>query len=613
MTAFPGRFGAGCRLIIMAGVVLAMAASPIASGPFAARAQHALAPGAMGMVANSSGEPVLLRETPSFDAAVVTSYPVGTPATITEGPVYGADGTPWLGITAGGFTGYMVAGNLVAGDPGTTPAPAPATLAAEPDMAPTPADAVPAEAALAAPQPVPTGDPAGAANPVTTADLNLRAGPGYEEPVLAVIPAGAMVVPTGEWLNQFAGVTFQGQYGWVDSAWLGSAAPATAAPAPEVAPAVTPQDAAPAPAPVDANASGSDPAAPAGAAAYTTAPVNLRMGPSEGDEVLRVVPAGAGVTVTGETLQGWTPVWYGGAWGFISANLLQETATGISLAQDAIPAASLTTSEADAGTGELLATTLSDVNLRSAPDGASPVVTTIPAGAELTPLSGPEAGYYQVEFNGQTGWVASEYLQVSASYLQRGKENKNKRKRKNQGKVEESEPATNAEARGGGIIWPVSGGTWSIMQGYNGSSHQNQDDLWQYYYSLDLVRENGNTAGQTVMSPVNGVVRWTDPGSGGISIDMGDGYAVAMFHVNFDRGIEAGTELTQGQAIGKISGPGGPGFSGMAHLHFTLWTSDDNGNWDREAVPFTGKYAISGMSFPDTGGRSQHAGTTFTP
>jgi murein DD-endopeptidase MepM/ murein hydrolase activator NlpD len=159
----------------------------------------------------------------------------------------------------------------------------------------------------------------------------------------------------------------------------------------------------------------------------------------------------------------------------------------------------------------------------------------------------------------------------------------------------------------------VSGGTWSIMQGYNGSSHQNQDDLWQYYYSLDIVQEDGRTAGETVYSPVNGTVTWTDRSTGGISIDIGGGHAVAMFHVDFDRRFEAGTPVSQGEPMGSVSGSGGPGFAGSPHVHFTLWTSSDDGNWDRHAVPFTGPFAIEGMDFPDIGGGSQYAGTTFNP
>lgn len=585
---------AGFRFIVTVGIALAMLVSPFNSGQDIALAQSALSPGGVGLVANGGGQPVLLREAPSFDASAVSSFPEGTPVDIIEGPVYSDDGSAWLGVSVGGVTGYMNASFLVESDPAAQP------------LAAAPAESVAAEPVAA--EPVAAVEESASdvlATPMATADVNLRASPSYDAMVLMVIPAGAALQATGEWADGFAGVIYDGQYGWVDGAWIGDGA-APAAPAGE---AVLLQEAADPM--LDASVADdaalvSDLTAPAGDLAQAIDVANLRLGPSAEDEVLRVLPAGATVTVTGAATEAWVPVWYNGTWGFVTADLLSSgTAGSVSLAQDAAPVDAL--AAIDPGSGDLLATTLSDVNLRSGPDAAAAILDAIPAGAALTPLAGPEAGFYQVDFNGQVGWVAGEYLDVSASYLQRGD------RKDRDGKVEGSEPAGNAGAGGGGIIWPVSGGSWSIMQGYNGSSHQNQDSLWQYYYSLDLVRDDGNTAGQTVYAPVNGEVRWTDPGTGGISIDMGDGYAVAMFHVDFDGRIQAGTQVSQGQSIGQISGSGGPGFAGTPHLHFTLWTSDDNGNWDRQAAPFTGTYSISGSSFPDTGGSSQHQGTTFNP
>ena len=67
------------------------------------------------------------------------------------------------------------------------------------------------------------------------------------------------------------------------------------------------------------------------------------------------------------------------------------------------------------------------------------------------------------------------------------------------------------------------------------------------------------------------------------------------------------------QYLGEIAGPGGPAFVGTPLLHFAPCASNDNGNWDRRAVPFTGQYAISGMDFPDTGGGNAHRGVQFSP
>jgi uncharacterized protein YgiM (DUF1202 family) len=632
MTSTPCR--AVTRLRIVIAVVLAATASSLAPAASTAFAQSALYPGAVGLVADTGGEPVLLRETPSFDAAVLLSLSEGTPADILDSPVYSDDGVAWQPVSVDGMTGYVVAGYLIDGGQAAAPpdvvelaqeaAPltvAPETATAEPLAVETaPAESLPAPAA--SPSEVP-------ANRVTTADLNLRAGPSFGDSVLMVIPAGAALAPTGEWSQGFAGVTYEGNYGWVDSGWLAASEPGVdTAPQPaaatkdvallqEVAPApVTTAE----PAPTKDAALVGDLSAVPGETAYATDVVNLRAGSSESSEVLRVLPRGGAVTITGEPNNGWTPVWYNGTTGYISANLLsaftttpQTTTAPVSLAQETAPiAAPLVAADpaVESGSGELAATTLSDVNLRGAPETAAPIMGTIPAGATLTALAGPEQGFYQVQYGQQIGWVSAEFLQVSATYLQRDNRTDSNPP---EGKVEGSAPAANAELGAGGIIWPVRGGQWTIMQGYHGSSHQNQDSLYQYEYALDLARVDGNTAGQPIYSPVTGIVRWTDPNTGGISIDIDNGHAVAMFHVTFTGGLEAGTPVHQGQVLGEISGPGGPGFMGTAHVHLALWGTNDNGNWDRHAEPFTGQYAISGMDFPDTGGGSTYEGTQFSP
>ena len=94
-----------------------------------------------------------------------------------------------------------------------------------------------------------------------------------------------------------------------------------------------------------------------------------------------------------------------------------------------------------------------------------------------------------------------------------------------------------------------SGQTWIVGQGYNtspaqGGSHWNCDPAtlldqpsqtrgcrapYQYRYSFDLSLPDGSQAGRPVLSPVNGTIRWIDLSTGGMSIDLGDGFAVAFF------------------------------------------------------------------------------------
>ncbi|MCA9863917.1 MAG: SH3 domain-containing protein, partial [Thermomicrobiales bacterium] len=287
------------RLLLAAGMLLT---TPVA---FATRGlAQELTPGAYGLVANTGGAPVLLRNAPDWNAPTLASYGEGTPLQVAEGPLYDANGSAWLGVVIEGAFGYIPAGYLAADSSQVEqPVEGATELAVEPVL-----------------------DQATGATTVATADLPFLVDPGYDSATLWVIPAGTPLEPTGDWVDAFAGVVVDGQFGWVDGAYLGDVAVA-----PEPAP---------------------------------------------------------------------------------DAALLQESAP-------------LPEPVVDAGAEELLATALSDVNLRDAPDANALVLGILPAGSEWTALAGPELGYWQVTDGVLTGWVDADYVQVTVDYLQKGKKNRN--------------------------------------------------------------------------------------------------------------------------------------------------------------------------------------------
>ena len=165
------------------------------------------------------------------------------------------------------------------------------------------------------------------------------------------------------------------------------------------------------------------------------------------------------------------------------------------------------------------------------------------------------------------------------------------------------------------------GTSWMVSQGYNtspvdGGSHWNcdpdtlRDDVsrstscragWQYKYSLDLRRPSGSSVGEPVISPVDGTIRWIDEAKGGMSINMGNGYAVAFFHATLNPGIAAGQPVKTGQPLGTVAPAGEAGNGGSPHIHLTVWQTDDGGNWSRNPRPFTGDLAVDGYDLPDLG------------
>jgi len=228
----------------------------------------------------------------------------------------------------------------------------------------------------------PSGN-AGAAGVAT--ELNLRAGPSTSDAVLAVMPAGAMVTLTGQASNGFAGVVYNGTTGWAFAAYLGAGEPT---PTPNPAP-----DPAPAPGPTGG--------------ARTTTSLNLRGGPSTGDAVLAVMPAGASVTLTGQASNGFAGVVYNGTTGWAFAAYLGDAAAP---APTPTPAPNPNPAPAPAPGPSGTAYTTVALNLREAPSSGARIITVMPAGGSVTLTGRAQDGFQEVVFFGQTGWAAAAFL-----------------------------------------------------------------------------------------------------------------------------------------------------------------------------------------------------------
>jgi uncharacterized protein YgiM (DUF1202 family) len=358
----------------------------------------------------------------------------------------------------------------------------------------------------------------------------------------------------------------------------------------------------------------------ASGAATATDNVHLRSGPGVAYYSIDKIPAGDTVTLAGENIDGWLRVTWNGTEGWAYGAFFTDG--GGAPVADPEPVAETPAEEPateaevvwiDAGTRY----TNDSVNFRAAPSLGSAVHEVLPAGVAVELTGRSQAGFAEGTANGYSGWVSLDYLSWEAPEVPVPVPDP-------AGVISETiaavppveEPAAEPAApvsSGATIAWPMSGGEWYIGQGYNGSSHVNSGSLWQYQYSFDLARTDENTGGQPTYSPVTGTVRWLDPSTGGISIDVGGGLAVALFHVDIDSSITEGDQVSQGQYIGVVSHPGGGGNGGWSHIHLTAWRTDDGGNWSREAIPFTGIAAISGREFPSSGVGQDWTGTIINP
>ncbi|MGI9255056.1 MAG: SH3 domain-containing protein [Thermomicrobiales bacterium] len=268
-----------------------------------------------------------------------------------------------------------------------------------------------------------------------------------------------------------------------------------------------------------------------------------------------------------------------------------------------------------------------DLNVRAAPQADAEVLTVVPAASPVEVSGDRVEGYLPVNAGGIDGWAASEYLAESAP-------------------AETAEPAPAAapadpapadaaapsaapvdsapadpapdkssktsadsakrERPASVIALPFRGGTWQVIQGYNGGTHTNRSDFAKYKYALDWARMDGDTAGAPIYATVAGTIGWTDAGSGGLMIDTGAGWGLVMFHVMLDRGMDSGATVEQGQQLGHICYPSDPGFMSEAHMETDVWLLNADGSHD--PTPFTGQFTIAGYDLPDVGGNNQHMG-----
>ena len=373
--------------------------------------------------------------------------------------------------------------------------------------------------------------------------------------------------------------------------------------------------------------------------------VLLRDQPGYEAAVLATLGDGSPLQITGGAVtdaQGlaWTPVVAGGQSGYVPAGYVSaglaapepaaapepvaasEAAVAPEVASDPAPLA------APAGT----AATTTDANLRSGPSVDAAVIMVLAQGTAVSVDGEATNGFVPVTGNGVSGWLAVDLLTGDATpgtvpptdaLAAPASESiddpplpapivaETVAEPPAAAPDQVPDQAPDAARRGNtGIVWPVAGGEWEVVQGYNNGTHTNRSNFAQYKYSLDVARADGDTAGEPVYAPVSGTIQWVDRGSGGMLIDVGNGYGVAIFHATLDRSLGNGGSVERGQRIGEVSGPGGDGYMSMAHFQITVWRLAGRGH---EAVPFTGPNAIAGQEYPDDGGANQYMGARISP
>lgn len=202
----------------------------------------------------------------------------------------------------------------------------------------------------------------------TTDVLNMRSGASLTSSVILVIPYGENVTVRGAESNGYLPIRYAGRDGWSSSDYLALSKPSTGT----------------------------------GTAGTVTESLNLRSGPSGTSPVIVVMPAGAGLVITGTSSNGYLSVTWSGYKGYAHGDWIRRGGTSL-------PAPSEPTTPPATGT----AVTTDALNMRAGAGTNFTVLTVMPRGTTVT-LTGKSAnGFYGLTWNGKTGWAASDYLRVS--------------------------------------------------------------------------------------------------------------------------------------------------------------------------------------------------------
>ena len=128
----------------------------------------------------------------------------------------------------------------------------------------------------------------------------------------------------------------------------------------------------------------------------------MRSGPGTSYGILVSIPFGASVTVW-DASSSWYKVTYSGKTGYVLGQYVQITST--------TPTPKPTAAPTVIGTGKITAS--AGLNMRSGPGTSYGILISIPFGATVSVLDISNSSWYKVTYSGKTGYVSSQYIQVT--------------------------------------------------------------------------------------------------------------------------------------------------------------------------------------------------------
>ena len=206
--------------------------------------------------------------------------------------------------------------------------------------------------------------------------VNVRSGPGTTYSIIGSESKGYELQRTGRTNNGWSRVNYKGGVGYVSESYLTATKPVTN------------------------NNSSSGTTSGDKVRVSAASGANLRSGPGTNYSIVATVANNTELTRTG-TSGDWTIVSYNGQTAYISTSLVSG---GSSSSGSSGSGSSVT---ADSGTVKV---TGNSVRIRSGPGTGYGQIGSVNAGTTLT-VTGKSGDWYQVSYNGQTGYISATYAQ----------------------------------------------------------------------------------------------------------------------------------------------------------------------------------------------------------
>jgi uncharacterized protein YraI len=319
------------------------------------------------------------RSGPGLSSPVIGVLTFGTRVEIT-----GSAQNGFLPITSQGQNGWASAEFIDAGAGGTPATSTPTATATPVTPTPTATPVTPTATATPVtptPSPAPTIPPGGVSGTAVvsvTGTLNMRSGPGTQYPVIRGLSNGSQVDLLGAAQNGFRPIRYQGTDGWASEAYLEIGA--TNPDDPQV--------------PAIGNA--------AVGKATMNATVSLRRGPATSFGHIQTLNNGWKVEIMGDPVNGWTPVRYNAAKGWV-------------------PSGNLTPGWGYQVVDQMITPSRS-VPMYTTPGGSTRVVQ-VPPGT-LVDITGPAQGtWVPASWAGYRGWLDSSALYQPEDFVEPGPSN----------------------------------------------------------------------------------------------------------------------------------------------------------------------------------------------